>query len=157
MIGSVGDLAELFSLFHDGVIVDASGDGHDLELRVRITYLAERIAPGFTTLIVHIHEVEDLAFVTWPKEPSAAAQTLRGLAEIFAPPLEILSGEVVADRIEVVCNQPAASALHCGGMLAFRVTSADVIDQNGKHYSLAELAEIADAYWKDWTHRTSRR
>jgi len=157
LIGSVGEIAELFSLFHDGVIVEASGEGHDLELRVRIAYLAERVAPGFTTFVVRIHGVEDLAFVTWPNEASAGPQTLRRIAEIFVPPLDILSGDVVAGRIEVVCNQPASSALHCGGTLAFGAQSADVIDHNGKHYSVAELAAIADAYWRDWADRTARR
>ncbi len=154
MIAGNNDLAELFSILHDGVIVEASAVDGDLVMRVEISYLAERIHPGFTTFAVRAHQVEDLAFVTWPKDEAAAPQMLHDLTAIFVPPLDILSGEVADGRVEVDCNQSSPQTPHCGGTLTLSAASADVTDQDGKHYSIAELGALSDAYWKDWSERS---
>jgi hypothetical protein len=156
MITGVEDIAELFSTLHDGVVVDASTDGGDLVMRVKITYLAERIEADFTTFTVRLFQVEDIGFLTWPNDAASAPQTLHDLSAIFVPSLGILSGKTADGRVEVVCNQPSPQTLHSGGVLSFRAVSADVIDQAGKHYSLAELGALSDAYWKDWSERNSQ-
>ena len=153
MINGASELSQLFSILHDGVIVEAFTEETSLLFRVEITYLAQRVAPEFTTFLVRLHQAQDLAFVTWPNEASAAPQTLRSLTQIFIPPLHILSGDCVGARVQVECNQPATSTPHCGGTLSFLATSADVVDERGKHYSLKDLVEIAEAYWKEWSER----
>ena len=74
MITGVNDLAELFSIFHDGVVTEASALDHDLQLTVKISYLAQRIQPHLTTFTVRLHQLEDLGFSTWPKDSAAPPQ-----------------------------------------------------------------------------------
>jgi hypothetical protein len=155
IILGVDDLPALFNVFHDGVIVDASSVDEDLLLTVRISYLAERIAPGFTMFTVRLHKVEEVSFSSWPKDSAAPPETLRSLSAIFYPHLDILSGEPSSGYVRVVCNQSSSETPHCGGTLTFRATSAVVCDQNRKSYSLADLSTLADTYWKDWSERNS--
>lgn len=157
MISGTDDLAELFSILHDGVISEASFVDQDLLLTVRISYLAQRIAPNCTTFSVRLDRVEDMSFTTWPKESGAASEVLRDASAIFEPPLDILSGESADGYVQVVCNQPSSQTRHCGGTLSLRTSSATVWDQNRKQYSLTELAGIARAYWEDWSERSSKR
>jgi transcriptional regulator with XRE-family HTH domain len=149
-------LGDLFSILHDGAIVQATTDGPDLVLQVEITYLAARIQQGLTTFGVRLSNVEDLRFATWPNDPRATANVLCTVTEIFVPPLDILSGKVVAGRLEVACNQSSPESHYCGGTLSFRAASAVVSDQNGKHHSLAQLRALAEGYWKDWSQRSSK-
>lgn len=154
-IAGIDELAQLFSIFHDGVIIDAAVQGNDLLLTVRISYLAQRIQPGFTTFAVHLHEVEGLSFCTWPKA-AAPSETLRDPPSIFSPPLDILSGEVSDGCVRVVCNQPSALTAHCGGTLTFRAESATVSDEQGRLYSTVDLAALATAYWDEWGQRAQK-
>jgi len=155
MISGTDDLAALFNIFHDGVITEASFVDQDLLLNVRISYLAQRIAPDFTTFAVRLDRVEEVSFATWPKDSTASPEVLLDPSAIFYPHLDILSGESTNGYVQVVCNQPSSKTPHCGGTLTFRATSAMVWDQNRKQYSLAELAALARAYWKDWSERNS--
>lgn len=155
IISGVDDLAALFNVFHDGLIVEASSVDEDLLLTVRISYLAERIAPEFTTFAVRLHHVEDLSFSTWPKDSAASPEVLRSASAIFHPHLDILGGDPSDGRVRVTCNQSSSETPHCGGTLTFRATSAMVCDQDLKSYSIADLSTLADAYWKDWSERDS--
>lgn len=156
VISGVEDLAALFNVFHDGVIVAASEVGQDLLLQVEIRYLAERVAPEFTTFSLRLQHVEDLSFSTWPNDSAATPEVLRVPAAIFYPELDILSGEPSGELVQVVCNQSSTETAHCGGTLTFRAASALVCDQSSKPYSLAELMRLAEAYWKEWGERYSR-
>jgi hypothetical protein len=155
IISGVEDLAALFNVFHDGVIVQAASVDEDLLLTVRISYLAERIAPGLATFTVRLHHVEELSFSTWAKDSAAPPEVLRSPSVIFYPHLDILSGEPFDGHVRVVCNQSSSQASHCGGTLTFRATSGTVCDQNRKSYSIAALSALADAYWNGWTERNS--
>ena len=73
----VEDLAGLFSVLHDGTIDDATADGADLFLLVKIGYLAARIRPDLTTFGIRLCDVQDLTFATWPNDPMAGPDILR--------------------------------------------------------------------------------
>lgn len=155
MIAGIEKLAELFSLLHDGVVEHAEFDDGELLLRVRITYLAARVQKGFTTFVVRLSGVEDLAFSTWPKDPAATPAMLHAPAEIFSPPLDILNGKATEGRLVIDCNQPARSAPHCGGTLSVLVASATVVDEGGKDWSISELTALSDAHWAEWRRRNT--
>jgi hypothetical protein len=157
VIAGIEELAELFSVFHDGVVEHADLEGGELLMRVRVTYLAAQVQEDFTTFVVRLSGVEDLAFSTWPKDAAATPEVLHAPDEIFKPPLDLLSGKATTGHLEIDCNQPARSAPHCGGTLTLRATSATVIDEAGKNWSLSELTALADAYWAEWKERNARR
>jgi hypothetical protein len=100
-IAGLDNIAKLFSIFHDGVIVDASPQGEDLRLTVRLSYLAERVQPGFTTFTLLLRQLEELSFSTWPKESSVPPETLRDVHTFFSPPLDILSAEPSNCHVQV--------------------------------------------------------
>jgi hypothetical protein len=93
MIFGADDLAALFNVFHDGIITEASFVDQDLELNVRISYLAQRIAPDFTAFAVRFSGVDEVSFATWPKDSAYSPEVLREVSAIFYPRLDILSGE----------------------------------------------------------------
>ncbi len=149
-------IATLFSLLHDGVIVDAAREGDELALRVEIRYLTMRIDPSFRHLMVRLRGMEALRFSTWPKAPTASPETWSDVRKIFSPPLEILEGKASGEGIALVCNQPAREAEHCGGTLLLRADAAIVVDEAGTRYTLAALTTLADDYWRDWRARNGR-
>jgi hypothetical protein len=146
-------VAQVFSIFHDGVIERAHGERSDLVLSVEIEYLAGRLAPPMRTFTVRLRAVEALDFTTWPNDATAAPVVLKDVDAIFSPELDILSGEVVDGRVHVSCNQAEPGYAYCGGDLRFRAAAAEVFDERGAAYSLERLAELARGYWDDWSAR----
>ncbi len=149
-------VSKIFSLFHDGVIAAHAMDQGNLELVVDISYLAQRLHPGYRSFRVSLFGVQDLRFTTWPKETAALPATLHALPDIFELELDILSGESEGNLVKVICNQPAALSSHCGGELYFSAAGAIVTDEAGKTYSLDQLHELAQAYWDEWSSRKGK-
>lgn len=87
------ELAQLFSIFHDGVLALVSADD-DLALTVEIPYLARRVDPAFTRFAVRLESVADLRFVGWATPDARTAPE-----EIFGQALEIYRAEVEGDTV----------------------------------------------------------
>ena len=117
MITAPTQIADLFSILHDGVVSGHRYDGTTLTLDVRISYLAGRIHPDYKGFRIALSGVNDLVFTTWPNEKDMTPDKLTIVSEIFAPHLGILSGEVCDDRIKIVFNQPEIEYPYCGGEL----------------------------------------
>jgi len=155
MLTSVSDIADLFSVFHDGEIVSHEAQGSDLRLRLDVEYLARRIQPTFKFFEIDVIGVEHLDFTTWPNDDVPPSH-LHTPAEIFQPRLEVLSGETEGAVVRVVCNQPGARVGYCGGDLRFRTRGAKVRDESGVEWSLEDLKSLAEAYWAEWSERGKR-
>ena len=152
MLASPSDIADLFSIFHDGEIVSHVLDGRDLRLRIDVEYLAKRIRPTFQCFDVDLIGIADIEFTTWPKQENEPASHLRVPEKIFTPRLEVLSGETEGRLIRVVCNHPGRLS-YSGGDLRFPATAAHVRDEAGREWSLEELKSLAEAYWTEFSER----
>jgi hypothetical protein len=155
MLTSVSDIADLFSVFHDGEIMSHQSQAGDLRLRLDVEYLAKRIQPTFQCFEIELLGVKNLEFTTWPEDEQAPRQ-LHKPEEIFIPRLEVLSGETEGSTVRVVCNQPASRVGWSGGDLRFEVRGARVRDEAGLEWSIENLKSLAEAYWAEWSERGKR-
>lgn len=153
MILGADNIARLFSIFHDGKMLNARCGGKDAVIEVEIRYLAQRIGPGRTRFIVRFFDAENFSFDTWENEPAGASKMLIGLDSIFQHELEILSSESVGDGIVVACNAPGANQNFCGGELRFQAKRAQVTDEMGVSWSLEQFAQLSHDYWSEWSQK----
>lgn len=151
MISGQKNIAEIFSMFHDGVISSHLSSKDGLLLIVEIRYLAQRIHPAYTKFLVCLFDAKDIQFHTWPNNADNPAKSITAIDEIFKPRLAILQSEVRNQKIEVVCNQASADFPYCGGELEFHAESATVSDESGRFWRLEELEALSKAYWDEWS------
>jgi hypothetical protein len=154
MLSSLSNIADLFSVFHDGEIVSHLPNGYDLRLRIDVEYLAKRIQPTFKYFDIDLLGLANVEFTTWPLQEAEPPRQLHNFDEIFTPRLEVLSGEVDGSLIRVVCNQPSARLGYSGGDLRFSAQAAIVRDEAGAECSIDQLKSIAESYWCEFSERT---
>ena len=70
------DIARMFSIFHDGSIADAIAKDGYLDLRIEISYLAERIDASFTYFLVELAANNGLFSAEWNTENSESAREI---------------------------------------------------------------------------------
>jgi len=154
MITETKQIADMLSCLHDGRIVRATAGGDHLRLEVRIRYLAERVDPRYRSFSVHLRDVTELVFSTWPNDPNCAAALITDPEIIFAPCLDILRCSVADGVLLLTCNQSSPEYDYCGGELRARVGWANFIDEGGRAFSCEELEVLSEAYWDEWSKRT---
>ena len=148
------NIKDIFSIFHDGCIINCHLEENALVMEVEIEYLAERINPHFRKFTVRLAEIQKLRFSTWLNDLESEPLVLTKFDSIFKPELEIAQGNVVEGQIQIICLQSDPEFEYCGGELYFTAVSAEVFDEAGKFYSVGELVTLANAYWKEWSEKT---
>lgn len=78
---------------------------------------------------------------------------LTDTALIFCPHLQFLEARVKGDKIEVIRNQHDPDLDYGGGEMTLTAEHAEVMDQRDKQYTIQELGQICEAYWKDWEEK----
>jgi hypothetical protein len=144
------DTPTLFSLLHDGEISACSATNDTLSLVVTIPYLAERINPTFTTFTVVLHQVQSIAFHTWPRSPAAQPTLLTQPEDIFQAPLDILQAHSEEEKLVIACAQTEPHYDYVGGTLALTIGAITVRDEANSYYSIEMLVNLANGYWSDW-------
>jgi hypothetical protein len=129
------NVSDVYSIFHDGCIIRCHEENGSLLSEIEIQYLAERINPTFRKLAVHLEDVKDVCFSTWPNDLKSESEALKDIASIFKAELEILEGNYREDQIQVVCNQHSPKFDYCGGELFISAPSAEIADEGGISYS----------------------
>jgi hypothetical protein len=147
------NISDIFSIFHDGKIIKCNREKDSLRMEVEIEYLAKRINPGFKKFMIHLAGIEDILFYTWPSDLKSKPELFTDTNIIFKPELEILGSDFKAGQIEIVCNQHSPNFDYCGGELYLTATVAEVADEGGKRYSLAELEILCNGYWDELGNR----
>lgn len=143
------DIAEVFSIFHDGVIVAPSSA--DDEMVVEIGYLACRVSPDGSSFKVRFDGLQRAAFTPWEESGQPAPPVITGLGAILPLKLEILSAKVAGDLVEVACS--CRSVDSSGGSLEIIASGCRVLDESVREWSLEELKKLADDYWEEWGSR----
>ena len=146
-------IRNVFSIFHDGGISKARLESSDLFLEVEITYLAERISPGFSTFSLCLTHVENLIFTPWPNNTSLPSEKIIDPNKIFILDIEMLSAKINDKNIEIECVQHNQDFEFIGGVLSFSANSIDVQDESGRYYTVEELRQISEGYWNDWASK----
>lgn len=155
MIEGIDNIAELFTIFHDGSITLIEHN-ENLLLEVDIQYLAERIDPRYSKFFLTLHDVEAVAFLTWPRDKTAEPERLTSVPKIFSADLEILEGAVENGKLKVNCWQHAGASPCTYCTLSFQTTAATVKDESGRACTLDELDKISRDYWTEFQARAKQ-
>lgn len=142
-------IATLFTIFHDGVIVRAATDSNDVCLDVEIEYLAERIDPSFRQFRVRLVGVRSMRFVPWLNDLAIEPVAITDVPTIFGPELDILNGGIQDGVIQVACIQDSNELDYCGGEFFFQAEFAQVSDEAGCLYSFDALESLCKDYWSN--------
>ena len=150
IISAKENIANIFSMFHDGCFLSHDFDGDELSLTIEIMYLAERVDPEFTKFRVKLIRPSNISFCTWPINLDNEPTLITDLSEIFHDGVGILQAKLEGHTIEVACDQISSDRDYCGGVLAFEAKSVIVLDEAGKEYSIVELGQLCTAYWSNF-------
>lgn len=140
----------VFSLFHDGAIVDWSGDKNKLTLKINCSYLAQRIDKTFDDFYVDLVNVKKLELDPWTKPVELPARIKTEFVDIFKAELEIMGGEIENDLVVVTCLQLDHAFDYTGGNLSVNCDAIKVYDQKKREITIEELRAISKAYWTEW-------
>jgi hypothetical protein len=150
MINILANIKDIFNIFHDGDIIGYEMNENDLKLRVKISYLTERVREGYSYFMVTLFNCTKIQLETWPNQKGHEPEFYRDLQQIFQANLWILDAEIKEKSIVVSCSQADTAFDYCGGYLAFTAESAKVEDESGKEYTIVELGNLSEAYWDEW-------
>ncbi len=134
----------LFSLFHDGSILNIKKDSHNYTCRVDILYLAERIHPNFSYLNVRLVGVKEFIL-----EKLEYSEVITDIDQMNKFDIEVLQAEIEGNGIKILC-----SCNH--GEFSYLTVKADdiqVYDPDWNAIELAQLEQTARGYWEDFAKR----
>ena len=141
------DIRDIFSIFHDGGIVDCEGDFDKLTLTIQCNYLAELINPDFENFFVDLIGINKLEFDPWTNPIHLEKRDFRSHEEYLKVDLEILSAEIKDDFVLITCNQHDTDLDFCGGNLMISANGFKLFDHNNKQMTMDQLDSISRTYW----------
>lgn len=146
---NLNKIATVFSIFHDGVIVNHNSLTNGIELTVECQYLVELINANFTKFYLRLNDVTLLEFETWMNSAVLKSQLQTTSSDIFKTELEILSAEIKEGAVEVCCSQNNHEFNYSGGILKIVAKKITVYCENKKEISIERLCAIGNSYWKN--------
>lgn len=150
MINLDEEIRDIFNCFHDGVIVDYNLIENALVLKIEIQYLAERVQSDFNYFFVTLYHYSDVQIETWPKKEDQKPEIIQDMKKIFTGQPWILSAEIKNNFFIVSCYLSGEASNYNGGFLSFSASSATVIDEAGKGYTIDALGNLSKSYWEEW-------
>lgn len=138
------DFELVFSIFHDGDIVEINPLASGLELKIGITYLAKRINPEFNFFRLILKGLKQFSFSPWSDEP----QFFDDYQTILSFELEISSGELSEKGLIVYCH--SFDPRFSGGELSVDADSFIILKEDGDEMALEELLRICNDYWDEF-------
>jgi hypothetical protein len=143
------NVADVFSILHDGTIVGWNGDEENLTLAIECQYLAVKINPSFDRFYVELININNLSLSPWMNPFDLKQEYFVELKKIFQAELEILSAEIEDNIVKVSCNQHNLDFNFCGGILYLNCFDIRVYDQDRRELSIEELNAICKSYWNE--------
>jgi hypothetical protein len=132
----------VWNMLHDGSIESITGAvPGDVDLRVGIEYLCEKLPTGADGILIHLRGCRHFEYR--PFEGDAVTQ----LCEIAAADLEVLSAEEVDGTVSVCCAR---------GFLRLVYGKVDCSLAEGEAISQEELQSAAHRYWTEWEEKVQR-
>jgi hypothetical protein len=145
------EIAETFSVLHDGSIQSFHFEAERLTLAVSCQYLARRIDPAYGKFKLRLGGVKNVSLERWMTDSSKQPllTDLPTLVQVFQGDLSILRAEVKDGAVSIYLTQSHSEGeLHCiGGTLSLSASTLVVEDEGGKRLAIEELVELARGYW----------
>ncbi len=147
------DIEDIFSILHDGIIENYSGDKCKLILKVGCLYLAELIDKDFEYFYIEINDIKKIELFAWMNPAEQEQKIYTELEDIFQAELDILSADKKDDNIVITCNQSNTEFNFCGGILTLNCLSIKVYDQNKSELTIEKFGEVCKQYWDNFEKR----
>lgn len=143
----LNDIRDVFSIFHDGVIVECKGDLKKLTMTIQCDYLAELLNPDFKNFYVDLMGISKLDFAPWMNPINLKNIDFKSHEEYLKADLEILSAEIKDGFVFVTCNQHDTDLDYCGGHLMISANDFNLFDHNGTIITIGHLDSVCRKYW----------
>ena len=140
-------LADIFSMFHDGSLSYVSGDHEKLLLQIDCQYLAELLDKSFNSFYLELEEISYLTFDPWERITIGPIQLKTELAAIFCTELEIMDGEIADQKLEITCLQFDEQINFSGGTLYLVCKGFSLYNHLHEPLTIDQLYTISTSYW----------
>lgn len=140
------DLAQIFSLFHDGYIENAQVKNLDIDLKVGIQYLSMLINKKHEFLHLTLLNVELFIFDAWADEPFRITdcEKINELSPEIMDAKVNENGEILVTTL--IHNTPSNTIK--GGFLIIKCLDYKLSDEEKNEISIETLKELASYYWQ---------
>lgn len=145
------NIAEVFSIFHDGSPEDWKYHNGNVTLKVYCTYLAERIDTSYHHFKVEIHNVHQFKYKPWGE--TKEIRLMENLSYIEKYTFEISSAEVKNNVVFITCLEDNMSPKNPGGEFIIDGNEIEIFDEGGTQLPLEQLIKISKGYWEDFKTR----
>ena len=140
---------DIWNVFHDATVLEASGEIlQDVVLRLECDYLRERFDEPGREFLLTLAQCSTFEFEPWGDEP----EVITDIQQIGNLRLWILSAETMVNHCKIHCARHVRDAV--GGTLRVAAASAELRLDSGRPVPLAEIQEVAEEYWTEFS--TSR-
>ncbi|AFM03380.1 hypothetical protein Fleli_0926 [Bernardetia litoralis DSM 6794] len=150
MITQKQDMADIFSVLHDGMIEDHKIEDDNLILKIYCQYLAKNINSSYEYFWIELQNINSISLMPWLKDTKEEV-FWKDIELIFQKGLEILNTKITSeDTIQVICDcydRFNEDAIYVGGILEFDCNSIRIFDEAKNEINLGFLKEIATKYW----------
>jgi len=127
MIHSNEEIADVFTILHDGVISTDQIKQSPSKWKIECKYLAELIDESFDHFYIAFQGMEELSFTPWWNDDTSDAY--EKLSDVTCS-LEILSGKLESGIISITFNHSSKNPNFAGGIYNFKTESIQIFDQN---------------------------
>lgn len=146
---TIENIAQVFSIFHDGTIESATVGGSGVEMKIEIQYLANRIDKSFSSFDLELNGCEGFRFAPWCDQNEQKIDEITNFEEILRLDLEILSAKAAGTEVHVNCLAHSGHKSVSGGFLVFGATELLIFDESKRPISLPTLRSVCDGYWRE--------
>ncbi|MBP4143212.1 hypothetical protein J3S90_15510 [Flavobacterium sp. P4023] len=143
------NIRDVFSIFHDGIILNWNGNEELLQLIIDCEYLAQKIDKSFTSFVIELKNIEKIEFNPWMNPINLPQKTFIKIEDIFQTGLEILSADIENEMVKITCNQHNLNYEYCGGTLLLNCKSLKIFDENKNELTIDEINKICEEYWNE--------
>jgi len=155
MVTQKQDMADVFSIFHDGSIEEYKVEKESIFLKIYCQYLAKNINPFYEFFWVKLNQLNSISLLPWLKN-SQEELFWTNIDLIFEKELEILNAKItLEDTIQVFCDCSNIfeenEVNYVGATLEFDCYSILIFDENKQEINLDYLKKIAAKYWKEFS------
>lgn len=143
----MNNIRDVFSIFHDGGIIDFTGDLNKLTLKIQCNYLAELISPKFENFYIELTDIKKLDFDPWMNPIDLTKRVFDNYKDYLKANLDIISAGVKDDDVLITCYQHNTDLDYCGGNLTISANEVKVYDHDNNLITIEQLDSVCRLYW----------
>ena len=140
-------IEDIFATFHDGKIVNWSGNFEKLNLKISCAFLAEK----FEYFYIELTKIQKLELLTYNNEKNIeqnkSSKSLYELSEIFCDEIEICYTKSIENYVQIDCWQTNETKNYIANKLLLNCENIRIYDQNNVEIFEEKFFEISDSYW----------